>query len=190
MGAPESTDPNLSRFIGPPLQESFCELLGTSDVRDIDTAIGHYRDRFAVTGLFENSLFPGIRMALSELAETGQELRVATSKPHVFAERIIDHFELRAFFPQVYGSELSGERRNKGDLIRHILDQESIEARAACMIGDRRHDIAGARQHGVFAIGVLWGFGDRTELEAAGPHKIVDEVGDLVSLRILRDPHP
>ena len=180
MGAPEPQDSNLTRFIGPPLQDVFRELLQTEDTRAVGVAIDHFRGRFGTVGLFENTVYPGIPRALSELMETGYELRVTTSKPHVFADRIIDHFELREFFPKVYGSELSGERSDKGELIQHVLQAESIRGSDACMIGDRTFDIRGARSHGLFSIGVLWGFGDRAELVAAGPHKIIDEVEQLV----------
>jgi len=180
MGASPPADPNLTRFIGPPLREAFRELLGTSGGQEIDDAIAHYRERFADVGLFENTVYPGIPRVLSELVEAGHELRVATSKPHVFAERILDHFELRSFFPRVYGSELTGERTDKADLIQHVLETESIEPGRACMIGDRLHDVVGAQRHGVLSIGVLWGFGDRLEMEEAAPNKIVESVYDLV----------
>ncbi|MFK7777823.1 MAG: HAD hydrolase-like protein [Gimesia sp.] len=180
MGAPEPDDLNFKRFIGPPLQETFCELLGTSASQDIEAAMAYYRERFTDVGLFENSLYSGIPQALSALADEGFELRVATSKPRVFADRIIDHFGLRRFFSRVYGSELSGERTDKGDLIQYILETESLEPGCACMIGDRRHDVLGAQRHGVLSIGVLWGFGDQEELELVAPHKIVKDVRDLV----------
>lgn len=180
MGAASSEHTNLTRFIGPPLRETFAELLGTSDPMEIDTAIAHYRERFGDVGLFENSLYPGIPQALSELTEHGHELRVATSKPHVFAKRIIAHFELSEFFSQVYGSELSGERTDKGELIGHIIEAESLPAATTCMIGDRRLDIDGARSQGVHTIGVLWGFGDRSELEECVPSRLVANVDELV----------
>ena len=182
MRAPLPSGSDLTRFIGPPLQDTFREILGTSDEEDVATAIGHYRARFSLVGLFENSVYQGIPDALSELAAAGYELRVATSKPHVFADRIIDHFELRGLIPRVYGSELSGERSDKGDLIGHVLAEESIESESACMIGDRRHDVVGAQEHGVLSIGVLWGFGDVAEMEAAAPHRTVAQVGELVDV--------
>jgi len=180
MGVP-SEDPDLRRFIGPPLQETFAELLSTTDRVEIDQAIGHYRTRFSDVGLFENSVYAGIPDALSELAEMGHDLRVATAKPHVFADRIIDHFGLRDFFPRVYGSELSGERTDKKDLIEYVLKSEVLPTNATLMIGDRRHDIAGAKANGVAAIGVSWGFGGIAELTEAAPAAVVQSVGDLVA---------
>jgi len=182
MGLPEHADTDLTRFIGPPLQESFRKLLGNPSGSDIDRAIGLYRERFAEVGIFENTLFLEVREVLSALREQGYELLVATSKPHVFARRIIDHFGLSDFFAGVYGSELSGERSAKAELIRHVLETQSLPADAACMIGDRRHDIIGAQQNGVSTIGVLWGFGSLAELKAAAPDRIAESIGDLPRL--------
>jgi len=179
MGAP-STDPHLSRFIGPPLQETFAQLLATSDPGVIEAAIGHYRERFADVGLFENALYPAIPLALQELSDRGFALRVATSKPHVFADRIIDHFGLRDFFPRVYGSELSGVRTDKGELIEYVLRTESLSPASTIMVGDRRHDIDGARVNRVPAVGVLWGFGSHEELMRAAPDAIVETAEELV----------
>lgn len=181
LGEPQPND-ELSQFIGPPLTATFSHLLRDPSSERIDLAIEHYRERFSKVGLFENSVFNGIPDALATLQGVGYELRVATSKPHVYADRIIDHFELRRFFPVVYGSELSGERSNKGALIEHALIQESVGSGQTWMIGDRRHDVEGAARNGVRSVGVLWGFGSRSELAAAGAEHILEEVDGLVPL--------
>ncbi|MEO6599247.1 MAG: HAD hydrolase-like protein [Polyangiaceae bacterium] len=108
---------------------------------------------------------------------------MATSKPQVFARRILDHFELSRYFKCVYGSELSGERSNKGDLIAHVLTQEGL-TNDAWMIGDRLHDIRGAKLNGLRSAGVLWGYGSRAELTEAGADAIFENMTDLVEALI------
>src|SRR5262245_64472844 len=161
-------DSALARFIGPPLQECFGTLLGSTDSKDIDSAVTLYRQRFSSTGMFENSIYPGIHSALTALRGSGAALFVATSKPQVFAKRIVEHFGLMDYFRAVYGSELDGTRSNKSDLIAYVLKSESLSPHMTVMVGDRAHDIAGARAQGVLPIGVLWGYGSYDELIAAG----------------------
>ena len=162
------SDSELARFIGPPLQEIFGTLLGSTDPKDIDSAVTLYRQRFSSTGMFENSVYPGIHSALTALRGSGAALFVATSKPQVFAKRIMEHFGLMDYFSAVYGSELDGTRSNKSDLIAHVLKSESLSPNETAMVGDRAHDIVGANAHGVFPIGVLWGYASYDELIAAG----------------------
>lgn len=181
MGEAPAAEP-LERFIGPPLEESFAQLLDRADDSRVRAAIEHYRHRFTETGIFENEVYPGIPAALTELQAAGVEMYVATAKPHVFANRIIDHFELRSFFRRVYGSELSGVRARKGELIRHLLVEENLSPSNTCMIGDRKHDIEGARENGVRSVGVVWGFGARAELEQAGADDLVESVASLTRL--------
>ena len=162
------SDSELARFIGPPLQEIFGTLLGSTDPKDIDSAVTLYRQRFSSTGLFENCVYPGIHSALTALRGSGAALFVATSKPQVFAQRIVEHFGLMDYFRGVYGSELDGTRSNKSDLIAHVLKSESLSPHMTVMVGDRAHDIAGARTQGVLPIGALWGYGSYDELIVAG----------------------
>ena len=169
----------LLRFIGPPTHDSFREILGTADPELNARAIAIYRERYALSGLFENSVYPGVSEGLSVLAEAGATMFVVTSKPVMFADRIIDHFELRRFFQRVYGSELSGERSNKGDLISYVLRTEQL-ANEPWMIGDRLHDIRGAKLNSLRSAGVLWGYGSREELTQAGADAIFASMPELV----------
>lgn len=171
---------DLTRFIGPPLVGTFGHLLGTDDRSVIDDAIRWYRERFADVGLFENRIIDGMIPALESFAEHGVALRVATAKPTVYADRIIDHFDMRRFFPVVYGSELDGRKTDKVDLIDHILAEEGWVGDATVMIGDRAHDVRGARAHGARSVGVLWGFGSERELVEAGADIVISEVSGLV----------
>jgi len=163
----------LEQFIGPPLPESFGKILETADQSLIAEGVRLYRKRFANEGLFENEVYPDIPETLAALQDDGFDVLVVTSKPQVFADQIVQHFELDQYFRRVYGSALSGERATKPDLIRYVLEQEKISAKDAVMIGDRSHDILGAGANGLGSIGVLWGFGSQVELRDAGAHEIV-----------------
>jgi len=177
LGARASGD--LRRFIGPSLRESFAELLETQERERIEEAMRLYRERFSTTGLYENAVYDGVETVLGELCDRGFALRVVTSKPKVYADRIVDHFELRRFFPTVYGPELSGELSDKAELLAHVLTAEAAAPGQVCMIGDRRHDVLGAKANELRAIGVLWGYGDELELQTAGADRIVARVVDL-----------
>ncbi len=173
----------LARHIGPPLQQAFAELLGSRDEAIISEAVSAYRERFTKIGLYENQLYPGIPEALSFLVESEVKIFLATSKPHLFADRMLDHFGLQKHFSGVYGSELDGTRTDKAELIAHILRNESLTARETLMVGDRKHDIIGALKNDVFPVGVLWGYGSRDELVDAGAAVILgrpDELGGLL----------
>lgn len=179
MSGPRWADADLRRFIGPPLRESFHEILATADTAAVERAVRHYRERFGSQGLYENELYAGMPEALARLQRSGHTLWVVTSKAKVYADRIIDHFGLRGHFSCVYGSELSGERGEKVELLAHVLEQERIEPASACMIGDRKYDVEGAKANGLSSLGVLWGYGSRSELEAAGADLIVEALAEL-----------
>lgn len=164
----------LTWCIGPPLRASLAKIVGDHQA---DQALMHYRERFSVTGLFENSLYPGIPELLKSLS--GKRLFVATSKPTVFAHRILEHFGIAPYFEKAYGSELDGTRTNKGELIGHLLAKTGINPTDAVMVGDRSHDIVGARQNGMRGLGVSYGYGGEAELREAGAVAIFATVGDL-----------
>ena len=159
----------------------------------IERAVALYRQRFASTGKFENTVYPGIEAALTTLQAWGFALYVITSKPTVFARRILEFFGLHRFFRETYGSELDGTRADKADLIAHVLAQESIAPNDAVMVGDREHDIKGALANGVVPVGVLWGYGSRQELERAGAFLLcakTQELAALLSSNALRNGKP
>jgi phosphoglycolate phosphatase len=160
-------DDQLERHIGPPLRETFLTLLQTKNAETIERAVVLYRQRFAAHGIYENRVYPGIEEALAALRSASYHLYVVTSKPTVFAQRILVHLGLNSMFRNVYGSELDGSRSDKGELIAHVLGEEKIPSSDAVMVGDREHDIKGALANGVFSIGALWGYGTREELTEA-----------------------
>ncbi len=165
--------------IGPPLKKSFARLLDSRDDALAEQALALYRERFSSVGLFENELYEDIPQVLETLKSAGHDLYVATSKPWMYAKRIIQYFGLDKFFKGVHGSELDGTRTDKTSLIAHVLDMESLSANATVMVGDREHDMIGARANGVPGLGVLWGYGTREELEASGAYACIERPSEL-----------
>ncbi|MBR0849551.1 HAD family hydrolase [Bradyrhizobium diazoefficiens] len=172
------SEDELTWCIGPPLHASLKKLTGTDALAD--RALVLYRERFADIGLFENEAYAGITETLSSLAATSERMFVATSKPAVYASRIVEHFGLKQYFERVFGSELDGTRVDKRDLLRYALDEAKVDPRSAIMIGDRSHDVVGARTNGMTAIGVLYGYGSEAELRDAGAHHICAAHPELV----------
>ncbi len=182
VGQPIPDDDTLRLLIGPPLREGISHLLHCpAEDPLVEAAITAYRERFSTVGLFENRLYDGIVEALSALATQGV-LYVVTSKPRVFAERIVTHFGLGDYLQTVYGSELDGTRSDKGDLIAYALEQSGLAAAETVMVGDLRYDIIGALRHQVWPVGVLWGYGSRQELVQAGSQQLLHHPSDLATL--------
>ena len=174
-------DIDLESFIGPPLRDTFRELCGNDEIAE--NAVSIYRERFSTKGLFENQIYDGIPECLNRLIEKADSIHVATSKPTIYSERIIEHFDLSRYFNLVYGSNLDGSLSDKTDLLRHIIESEDLLPRHTVMIGDRSFDIIGAKNHGIRAIGVLWGYGTEDELSNAGADGLCnhpDEIYDKV----------
>ncbi len=172
---------DLDHCVGPPLHDSLRELLGAHAQR-LDEAIAAYRQCYSEGGMLENRVYPGIAGALGALGTAGARLFVVTSKPHVYARRILAHFDLEAHFDAVFGAELDGTHADKPSLIAHTLQQASLPAGDCVMVGDRRHDIEGARANAVPALGVLWGYGSHEELTGAGATWLCDTPGRLPAM--------
>ena len=172
----------LTPFIGPPLRESFRELAGLP-ADQVEAAVAAYRDYYGARGMYENVAYEGIREVLAGLAAAGRRLAVATSKPTVFAEPILDRYELRGWFEVVAGAELDGSRSRKSEVIALAFEQLGVPAgRTGVMVGDRHHDIVGAHEAGVSSIGVLWGYGSIEELMLAEPDRLASAVDELPAL--------
>lgn len=177
MGERVPGEDDLLWFIGPPLQDSFPRQLGGAE--RAEEAIRLYRERFATVGMYENTPYDGIAEVLGKVKAKGHRLFVATSKAQVFARKIIAHFELDRYFDEVFGAELNGVRANKTDLLAYALEQTGTDPAQALMIGDREHDIIGARNNGLRTLGVLYGYGSENELKGAGADAIVETPGDI-----------
>ena len=168
MGIDEPDVRTLEHFIGPPLLQAFMATYGFDEAKAWE-AMGYYRERFAVTGLYENHLFEGVTPLLEELVSQGRQLFIATSKPQVYAREIARHFDFARHFKVIYGSELDGTRTNKVELIRHLMSEQGLDPAQTLMIGDRKHDLIGARDNGLDAAAVGYGFGSFEELSAFAP---------------------
>lgn len=178
MGIEEPDTANLNRFIGPPLYESFSRFYQLSP-EDTQSAVDAFRVYFKEKGMFENQLYPGIIPLLEELRTAGKTLVIATSKPEIFAKQILEHFGISHYFDVIAGASLDSSRISKADVIGYAINQLEAFPKHAVMIGDREHDIEGARMHQLPAIGVLYGYGNKQEFEKAGAAMIVETVQDL-----------
>lgn len=174
FGIHEEDRTKLFKFIGPPLRDSFENFYGF-DPEQSEQAVKYYRENYSVKGLYENEVYEGIEDCLKALKDKGCHLIVATSKPEEFAVKIIEHFHLDPYFDYVAGATMDQTRNRKADVIAYALDSCHVTDRSqAVMVGDREHDVFGAAEIGIDSIGVLFGYGDREELEAAGASYIAE----------------
>ena len=172
----------LRACVGPPLRGSFARFLGTTEPALIERAIAHYRERYAEVGWRENVAYDGAGEALAALHARGARMFLCTSKPTVFATRIVRHFGFDAYLHGVYGADLDGALDDKATLLSHLVAIERIDPRTATMIGDRANDIRAAHANRVRAVGALWGYGSREELAEA--EALVETPSLLVTLLI------
>lgn len=178
--APAADD--LRWCIGPPLSDAFRVLLDTGDDAVAQQAVMLYRERYATVGKLENRVIEGVPEMLARVSDSGVLMAVATSKLISYAGDILDHFGLRRWFQSLYGSDPDGRNADKSELIRHAVASEKLDPSRTVMIGDRSHDIVGANANHVASIGVLWGYGDRAELEGAGATHLAGRPDDLPAL--------
>lgn len=178
----------LIKFIGPPLTESFMVYYGMEKSQAV-AAVEKYRERFNDTGIFENRLYDGVDTMLETLKSCGKVLAVASSKPEVYVKRILEHFGIRQYFDIVKGSFLDGTRVIKSEVIEAVFDElpEGFDKKSLVMVGDRLHDVNGAKAVHAASIGVAFGYGGRKELEDAGADYVVDSVEELTALIMAED---
>ena len=182
IAAPDK--PLLKKFIGPPLTESFSEYCGLNH-SDALRAVDYYREYFSVAGIFENKPYEGVCELLSGLKERGYSTIVATSKPEQFAKAIVQHFGLEQYFKEICGATMDQSRTQKADVIAYALKKCEIkdeikDKKRAVMVGDRKHDIIGAKINGLSSIGVLYGYGSKEELLEAGANYIANSPVDIL----------
>ncbi|WHT91949.1 HAD family hydrolase [Bacillus cereus] len=179
VGIEELHISELDSFIGPPIQQSFVERYNMNE-GEVERAVFYFREYLKQSGLLENNIYEGIPILLKQLKDTGNRLFIATSKPTIFAEQVIEHFQLTNYFEDIIGSNLDGTRIKKEEIIAYILQtNEELNKEEIVMIGDRKHDIIGANQNGIASIGVLYGYGSETELTEVGATHIAIDVKEL-----------
>ena len=185
LGVEPPEPEKLRPFIGPPLLWSFAHFYGFDEAKCRE-ALRLYREYFTAGGMFENSVYPGIPRALERLRASGLTLAVATSKPELFSRQIISHFGLDGYFEAICGASMDETRTEKAEVIRYALETVGIPAAEGLMVGDREHDVLGAKAVGVGCVGVLWGYGSREELAKAGadalaetPEEMADRILEL-----------
>ena len=172
----------LTRYIGPPLREVFVAICRSADDILIERAVAVFRERFSTVGLFENIPYSEVPSMLQRLNSDSYRLFVATSKPQVFAERILQHFELANHFEEIQGNDLEGSLDNKSELLRELLVNRSLNPQETVMVGDRKHDVIAAKNNGLVSIGVTYGYGTPSELTAAGVDYICNSPTEVVSV--------
>ena len=174
----------LLPFIGPPLFDSFRDFYGFSDA-DADRAVEYYREYFRVDGIFDNRVYDGVPELLAKLKSARKKLVLATSKPEEFAKRILEKFGLAPYFDVVAGATFDGSVSQKVEVIELAIGRAGISDRSSVlMIGDRFHDVLGAKKAGIDSLGVLFGYGDRRELEDAGATYIAESIEELGQMLI------
>jgi len=176
FGISENDENKLLKFIGPPLYDSFRDLYGFSE-SDAVSAISKYRERFQNIGIFENSIFPDTKNTLYRLKKSGKTVALATSKPYVYAQRILEHFKIQNYFDIAVGAELDGRRGYKDEVIREVLRcAKQVDLAKTVMVGDRENDVLGAKKCGISSIGLKCGYAEENELEKAGADYIFNNL--------------
>jgi len=179
LGRGGHREADLTRFIGPPVRHAFAKILATDDNALIEKAVDLYREKFSETGIFENEVYPGIEELLAFLHRQSFSLYVVTSKPKIFAEKIVRHFKFDAYFRDVFGPSLKGRFDDKGELIGFILQKLSIRPAETVMIGDRREDIVAGKSNRTQTIGVTYGYGSMEEIKTSNPDYICQDPSEI-----------
>lgn len=197
-------EPDLDRlepFIGPPLTDSFRDFY-QMDAAQAKKAVEDYRERFSVTGIYENKIYDGISELLSTLKARGKYLAVASSKPQVFVEKILKYFKIESYFDVVVGSELDGRRVKKEEVVQEALRglyaltketdpaEEADKKKRTIMVGDRRFDVEGAKAMGVASVGVEYGYAAKGELKKAGADYLAKNVKNLAEILLQTNQVP
>jgi len=172
---------DLRKYIGPPLRDSFIELLGC-DEEKAEEAVAKYREYFSPKGLYENEIYPGVRQTLEKLKDMGYVLCTASSKPQKFVDTILEHFDIKKYFDFVGGATMDGRISRKEDVINEVLSKTGFLPEQVLMVGDRKFDLEGAAEFGMDAVGVLYGFGSREELSACRNIGLFERIDQLLEI--------
>ncbi len=186
FGIEETDQEKLNKFVGPPLSETYSQYYGFTE-EQCRQGIVWFREYYETKGIFENSVYDGVEAMLQRLQDAGKRIVMATSKPEPMAVRIAEHFGLADYFERIAGSTMDETRTAKAEVIAYALEECKITDKAkVLMVGDRRHDIAGAQKNGLDSMGVLYGYGGREELEGAGATLIAETTGDVADIILMR----
>lgn len=169
----------LTKYIGPPLLKSFAELVGEENAKD---AIVKYRERFSTIGLYENEIYPNVKETLALLKDKGFVLCTASSKPQIYVEKILHHFDIAQYFTVIGGSTLDGKVSEKEDVILLVLEQLAADKKEVVMVGDTRFDLIGAEKMGLDAIGVTYGFASKDELVCYPHIALIDSISEITNI--------
>jgi len=179
MNVPDPGTAAMRACVGPPLRETLPRFIGNADAATTEQALALYRERYADLGWQENAVYAGVPDMLAAAALVSPRVYLCTTKPQVYAERIVAHFGLAGLLAGVYGTSLDGRFDDKAVLMAHLLARESLEGRHCLMIGDRKHDMRAAQRNGARTMGVLWGYGSREELDDAGAEALLAAPADF-----------
>ena len=181
IGKPEEDLEKLKVFVGPPLMEQFMKYAGVDEATG-RKAVEFYRERYEVKGIYENHPYEGVEKMLQELKRKGYILAVTSSKPEYYVTQILDYFKLSSYFDVAVGSEMNGARTSKSEVIEEALKRINMSDKRneVLMVGDKEHDVLGARAAGLDCVAVAYGYGTQEELTEANPLKIVDSVDELL----------
>lgn len=178
MGLPKSSDESLKKYIGPPLRESF-ERDYSLTSKESEECVRLFREYFSVYGWWDNEIYEGVRDLLACLKKKGKKIILATSKPQIFAEKILKLFEIEEYFDFIGAATLDKRRETKEQVLNFALLETGIDEKTksgVILVGDTKFDVEGARLCGISSLGVLWGFGKRSELEAEGADYIAENI--------------
>lgn len=181
LGKPEPDLKKLEVFVGPPLLQQFMKYAGLDEETAVK-AVEYYRERYTDVGIFENRPYPGVEEMLEGLKRKGYILAVASSKPERFVRRILDHFHLTGYFQEIVGSEMNGGRTSKAEVIEEALSRLHMSGcrKDVIMVGDKEHDVLGAREAGISCVAVSYGYGTEEELKNAAPLKNVHSAREVL----------
>ena len=181
MGIDFGEKKNLRRFIGPPLKAEFMKVYGFNDA-EAEECVRLFREYFSVYGWWDNKLYPGVPEMLSEFKSRGKKIILATSKPEIFAVKILRLFDIEKYFDFIGGATLDHTRVEKNGVLSYSLDSAGADREHSVLVGDRRFDAEGAAFCGIDSLGVLYGHGSREEIESAGFTYTAESVSDILKI--------
>lgn len=183
IGKPEDDLQKLRVFIGPPLIEQFMKY-ASIDIHDAKLCVEYFRERFSTKGIYENKLYPNVEYVLKSLKDSGYDLAISSSKPEFFVLQILENFQIKNYFDEIVGSTLDEKRTEKSEVIYETLKRMDLldKRESVLMVGDRKHDILGAKSQNIDCIGVSYGYGSIAELKNSNPVNIIHSIDEILEI--------